>query len=115
MTNQIDSPLPLTESTFFILLSLAPGAKHGYAIVKDIRTLSDERIQLSTGTLYGALDRMLDLAWIERCDKPDDPDQTGHRLRKYYRLTTLGQRILNAETKRMSTLVSLARLNTAIE
>jgi len=56
--------LPLTEATFFILLSLAPGAKHGYAILKEVPLLSQQRVTLSTGTLYGALKRLLTAGWI---------------------------------------------------
>ncbi len=53
-----------------ILLSLAPGPKHGYAILKEVETLSDGRVKLSTGTLYGAIERLLDQDWIRRVDDP---------------------------------------------
>jgi DNA-binding PadR family transcriptional regulator len=52
--------IPLTESTYFILLSLSSKPKHGYAIMKDVWILSNDRIILSTGTLYGALKRLLE-------------------------------------------------------
>ena len=65
-----ESFLPLSEAVFFILLSLAPGPRHGYAILKEVATLSQERVNLSTGTLYGALKRMLEQNWIERVDDP---------------------------------------------
>lgn len=110
MEDQINNHLPLTEATFFVLLSLAPSAKHGYAIIKDIQHLSAGRIHLSTGTLYGILDRLLNLAWIERLDTLED--QTGQRLRKSYQLSDLGQSILKAETNRMMSLVSIARTQT---
>ena len=58
--------LPLTETTFYILLSLSPGSSHGYAILKDVERLSEGRLVLSTGTLYGALKRLLERDWIER-------------------------------------------------
>lgn len=103
--------LPLTEAILFILLSLAPGASHGYAILKDVITLSKERVRLSTGTLYGALARLLEQGWIERVEGKV-ADETG-RPRKEYRLTSLGQRILKAEIERMSNLVELANLRTA--
>ena len=58
--------LPLTEATLYILLSLAPGKKHGYAIRQDVETMSGGRIRLSTSTLYSALGRLLDQALISR-------------------------------------------------
>jgi DNA-binding PadR family transcriptional regulator len=99
--------LPLGEATFFILLSLMPTPKHGYSIMKAVEELSNGRLELSTGTLYGALKRMLEQAWIERYEAADDND-TG-RIRKTYRLTDLGRRILDAEIARMDALVTTAR------
>lgn len=104
----VQDQLPLTESTFFIILSLAPGPKHGYAILKEVEALSEGRVTLSTGTLYGALKRMLDGGWIERVADPE-PDES-NRERKAYRLTKLGRRILEAETVRLRRLVGLAEL-----
>lgn len=104
----VQNQLPLTESTFFIILSLAAGPRHGYAILKEVEALSDGRLVLSTGTLYGALRRMLDSGWIDRVDDPQ-PDESG-RERKVYRLTQLGRRILGAETARLRNLVGLAEL-----
>lgn len=102
--------LPLTEPTFYILLSLAPGKKHGYAILKDVATLSDGKINLSTSTLYGALGRLLDQELIERVPNEVD-EKTGPGLpRKAYKLTELGRRALEAETSRMQNLISAARL-----
>ena len=98
--------LPLSEAVFFILLSLAPGAKHGYAIMKDVEVLSDSRVSLSTGTLYGALKRLLDAGWIDRVEE----GQNGSgRERKAYTLTQLGKGILEAETARMQNLVITAQ------
>ena len=100
---QLQSFLPLTEVSFYILLSLASEPRHGYAIMKDINYLSEERINLSAGTLYGALKRLLEGGWIERFED-GEKDETG-RPRKSYQLTTLGQAILAAETERLHTLV----------
>jgi DNA-binding PadR family transcriptional regulator len=101
--------LPLTEPTFFILLSLAPAPNHGYGIMKTVEQLSDSRIKLSTGTLYGALKRLLDDDWIERVDDDEpDPSENG-RPRKAYRLTRLGRRRLEAETARLERMVATAR------
>jgi DNA-binding PadR family transcriptional regulator len=99
--------LPLTEATLFILLSLVPGPKHGYAIMKEVEALSDGRVTLSTGTLYGALKRLLDGGWIERVDDTA-PDGNG-RERKAYRLTELGQRIVAAEVARLQKVVATAQ------
>ena len=98
----------MREPTFFILLSLASGKKHGYAILKDVESLSDGRIRLSTGTLYGALGRLLDQGLIERV--PSDEDEQGGRPRKAYVLTQGGRRVLAAEMSRMGTLLAKARL-----
>jgi DNA-binding PadR family transcriptional regulator len=59
----------LTETTFFILLSLSSGKKHGYLIMKEVERLSGGRTSRSTGTLYGVLGRLLDQGWIERVDE----------------------------------------------
>lgn len=95
---------PLTEATFLILLSLTPNARHGYAIMQDVLTLSGGRVKLSTGTLYTALKRLLDDGWIEPVETDDAP-----RGRKAYRLTATGRSILNAETERLTALADAAR------
>ncbi len=102
--------LPLTEPTFYILLSLAPGKKHGYAILKDVKALSKGGITLSTSTLYSALARLLERGLIERID--DDPGQGPHPglPRKAYTLSELGRRILEAEIDRLQALATIARL-----
>ncbi len=111
--NDILSHLPLREPTFFILLGLSPGPKHGYAILKEIESLSEGRVKLSTGTLYGAIKRLLDRGWIRRVD---DPLPNGaERERKTYDLTELGRRALNAEIARLQKLVSVAQIHTAEE
>jgi DNA-binding PadR family transcriptional regulator len=111
----VESHLPLTEATLFILLSLAPGQKHGYAIMKDITALSQNRVLLSTGTLYGALKRLLDQRWIERVDEgaPDGEANETSRPRKAYRLTRLGRHILEAEAARLQKLARATRMRLA--
>ena len=101
-----DEHLPLSETSFFILLSLAPSPKHGYAIIKEVSGLSYERVVLATGTLYTALRRMLKTGMIERVGM--DNLQGDNRKRKYYQLTRLGRRILFAETERLRQLLDLA-------
>jgi DNA-binding PadR family transcriptional regulator len=93
----------LTEPVFLILVSLAEEARHGYAILRDVETLSNQRIRMSTGTLYGALRRMLEDGWIEHSHEVDAP-----RGRQAYRLTGLGRKVLNAEVDRVKLLARLA-------
>jgi DNA-binding PadR family transcriptional regulator len=104
------SYLPLTEPTFYILLSLAPGKKHGYAISKDVKVLSSERVNLSTSTLYTAIGRLLDQELIERFFNDDEEDSGPGLPRKSYALTELGKRVLEAETSRLQGMVNEARL-----
>jgi DNA-binding PadR family transcriptional regulator len=107
---EIQSQLPLTETTLLILLSLVPQPRHGYAIMKEVDGMSNGRIQLSTGTLYGAIKRMLEQGWIERYDET----VVDGRERKAYRLTDIGQRILDAELTRMQSLLTVAQQRTAV-
>jgi DNA-binding PadR family transcriptional regulator len=106
-TAEIQDQLPLTETTFFILLALAPGPSHGYAIMKRVEQQSRERVKFSTGTLYGAIRRLLERGWIERAGESDKAEN--RRGRKTYRLTRMGRRLLEAETARLQSLVSAAR------
>ena len=109
--DDIYSQLPLREPTFFILLSLSPGPKHGYAILKSVENLSDGRLILSTGTLYGAIKRLLDRGWIRRVEDPL-PNGT-NRERKAYELSNLGRNVLNTELTRLEELVSVAQRHSA--
>lgn len=108
-----DDNLPISEASFFILLSVSAGPTHGYAIIKDVSNLSQERVKLSTGTLYGALKRMLDQGWIVRSDQ--DELASNQRERKSYRLTQQGRRVLEAEVQRLGNLVAVARQRTSEE
>jgi DNA-binding PadR family transcriptional regulator len=94
---------PLTEPVLLILLSLAGQPRHGYALMKDTEALSNGRVRLSTGTLYGALRRLLDDAWIERFDQEDTS-----REKQSYRLTASGRRQLQGELDRMKQLTRAA-------
>jgi DNA-binding PadR family transcriptional regulator len=109
--NELHTHIPLREPTFYILLSLSPGPKHGYAILKNVEELSEGSLQLSTGTLYGAIKRLLDRGWIRRVNDPI-PNSTD-RERKAYELSEQGQRVLNAEIARLQKLVSVASTHTA--
>ena len=87
-----------------ILLSLADQPRHGYALMKDIAAISNGRVQLTTGTLYGALRRLLEDAWIRKFDQDDKS-----RDKQAYRLTDEGRRHLHMELERMKQLTRAAR------
>ncbi|MBZ0302173.1 MAG: PadR family transcriptional regulator [Anaerolineae bacterium] len=107
--------LPLREPTFLILLSLAEGQKHGYAIIKDVAEMSRDRVTLSTGTLYEALARLLDQLLIERVEEPDEMGSHPGRPRKAYRLTLRGQRAVQAEVNRLQNLIAAAQQRLGLE
>lgn len=113
LPNQSPAFLPLTEPTLFILLSLASGEKHGYAILKDVRKLSIDGRRMSTSTLYEGLSRLLEAGMIERVEMDETPQS--RRLRKAYRLSRTGRHALEAETVRMQRLVEHAKLRLAAE
>jgi DNA-binding PadR family transcriptional regulator len=94
---------PLTEPVLLILTSLAAEPRHGYGLMKDIEALSHGRVRMSTGTLYGALRRLLDDGWIERFEQEDRS-----REKQAYRVTSEGLRQLRAELERMKQLTRAA-------
>src|SRR4030042_3134547 len=100
---------PLREPTLFILLTLSKGRKHGYAILKDVDALSEGRVVLSTGTLYGPLARLLEQGVVRKSTDDSGGDSSGSksrsgsadiRVRKYYELTQFGRRVLGGEINR---------------
>lgn len=97
--------LPLTPQLFHVLLALAGGELHGYAILKDIADRTEGQLQLGPGTLYGIIKRLLQDGWIEETDSPGGADSR----RRYYRLTADGRKIALAEAQRLESLVSSAR------
>jgi len=98
---------PLTPAVFHIMLSLAAGERHGYAIMKEVDEQTDGEIRLGTGKLYYSIQRMLDEALIEEI-APDD-DQKPERGRRTYRLTDLGRALCEAEALRLHKAVRLAQ------
>ena len=97
--------MPLTEPVLLVLLSLAEQPRHGYSIIRDVEQISDGRVVLSTGTLYGALQRLLENGWIEHFEEAE-----ASRDRRAYRLTARGRRNLQQEVERMKQLTRLATL-----
>src|SRR5678816_4034645 len=104
----VDAYLPLTPAVFHILLALADGEAHGYAIMQDVVERTNGSVRMSAGTLYGAVSRLLDEGLIEECEERPAPEMDDTR-RRYYRLTNLGSRVLVGETQRLSDLVRAAR------
>lgn len=101
---------PLSEATFYILLCLAPGPAHGYAILKEAAELSGGRVALSTGTLYGALKRLLEQGWIAEAPEANGAAAAGGPPRRAYSLTERGRRALAAESTRLRRMAAAARL-----
>ena len=100
--------MEVSEPVLLILLSLAEQPRHGYAILQDTERMSGGRVRLSTGTLYGALGRLLEDNWIER-----SKEQDRSRGRQAYRLTTEGRRNLQREVSRLRHLARLGTLRVA--
>lgn len=99
--------VPVTPLTFEILLSLAEGDAHGYAIMKAVEQRTGGRPSLHPGTLYRALARLVDGGLAVEVD--DDVDDDTHERRRYYRLTRLGRSVAVAEARRLESQVSAAR------
>lgn len=102
----VQDHLPLTPAVFHILLALADGPTHGYAIMQEVETLTEGSIQMGPGTLYGSIKRMLKDDLIAEADAP--PEETDTR-RRYYKLTALGADVAQAEARRLSMLVTVAQ------
>ena len=98
---------PLSPAVFHILLSLAEGERHGYALRREIAARTGGRLKLGPGVLYGSINKMLELGLIEESDDRPDPHLDDER-RRYYRLTPYGRKVAQAEAARMRELVQLA-------
>ncbi|AGY60599.1 PadR family transcriptional regulator [Gloeobacter kilaueensis] len=108
MGGELRSPGPLTSAEFQILLALADGERHGYAIMQEIEKRTGGQVRLGVGTLYSSLKRMLQSGWIEECQWRPDPAIDDER-RRYYRLSDLGRRVAQGEALRLAGLVADAR------
>ncbi|MEV4617467.1 helix-turn-helix transcriptional regulator [Asanoa sp. NPDC049573] len=91
------SDRPMSEPTFLILTALAATPQHGYGVIEDVRQISDGQVRLRAGTLYAVLDRLRADGLIEI----DREEVVQSRLRRYYRLTALGERSLTEQTARL--------------
>ena len=103
-----ESLLPLTPAVFHVLLALAGGERHGYAIMQEVAAGTDGQIKMGPGTLYGTIKRLLAAKLIEESDERPDPQLDDER-RRYYRLTAVGEEVARAEARRYAGIVALAR------
>jgi DNA-binding PadR family transcriptional regulator len=100
--------LPLTPAVFQILLALAGGERHGYAIMREVEASTQGQLRIGPGTLYRSIKQMLAQGLIVEADERPDPALDDER-RRYYRLTDFGQRVAEAEARRLARLVAQAR------
>jgi len=100
--------LPLPAATFHILMALADGDRHGYAIILDVAERTRGRLRLSAGTLYRSIQRMLEQGLIVETDERPAPEDDDER-RRYYRLAPFGREVASAEADRLTDLLKLAR------
>lgn len=100
--------LPLTPAVFHVLLALADGERHGYAIMQEVAASTDGQIKMGPGTLYGTIKRLLESQLIEETDERPDPQLDDER-RRYYRLSGVGEQVVRAEARRYASIVALAR------
>ena len=110
----LDSFLPLTPAVFNILLALADGEKHGYAIMLEVEANTQGAVKMGPGTLYGSIKRMLEAGLINESDERPDPDLDDQR-RRYYALSGLGRRVLHAEAQRLRDQAALAQRKGVLE
>ena len=98
---------PLSPAVFHILLSLGDGERHGYALKREISLRTGGKLKLGPGVLYGSINKMLEMGLIEESDDRPGPHLDDER-RRYYRITTYGRKVAQAEAARMRELVRLA-------
>ncbi|MEN2465437.1 PadR family transcriptional regulator [Ornithinibacillus sp. FSL M8-0202] len=102
MTKKAETFLPLSQATYYILLSLRE-VRHGYGIMQDVEAVSKGEVTMGPGTLYGALSKLEKQQVIEKAVVQDD------ERRKYYQLTSLGKEVLRLEYRRLKSLVENAK------
>lgn len=100
--------LPLTPAMFQVLVALADGEKHGYAVIKEVARRTDGKVRLRAGTLYTVIRRFVDDGFVAESDARPDPALDDER-RRYYRLTDRGRAVAVAEIRRMADTLAQAR------
>jgi PadR family transcriptional regulator len=104
-------PAPLREPTFLVLAALGPGPLHGYGIIKAVKQMSQGRVRMRAGTLYGALDRLDAQGYVAF----DGEASEGGPVRRYYKLTAAGKSLLEGEATRLQANAELAFAQLGIE
>lgn len=104
MTTKAEEFLPLKPQWFHILLSLAAEEQHGYGIMQDVLERTMGKVRLWPATLYGSIKRLIEAELIAESPRRPAPELDDAR-RRYYRLTPLGRRVLDAECARLQELV----------
>src|SRR5215471_18767328 len=104
--------LPLKTQWFHIMLSLAGGDQHGYGIMREVLQSTGGKVHLWPATLYGSIKRLIEADLIQESSERPEPELDDAR-RRYYRLTALGRRALDAECDRLQELVRIIRLKQA--
>jgi len=99
------TPQPLTHVVYHVLVSLSDEPRHGYGIIKDVLERTGGEVELEAGTLYAAIRRMRDDGWLGEVAPPAGADAR----RRYYAITQLGREVARAESRRLESLVALAR------
>lgn len=107
--SEFDRLVPLSPAVFHILLALAAGERHGYAIMRDIELRTDGVVRVGPGMLYGSIKWLLADGFIEDAPAPHAEAAKDAERRRYYRLTAAGRRLLKAEASRLSAALDLAR------
>src|SRR6202046_130991 len=105
--------IPLKTQWFHIMVSLAGGEQHGYGIMQDVLNRTTGKVRLWPATLYGSIKRLIEADLIEESDERPTPELDDPR-RRYYRLTSLGKRVLDAECERLQELVRTIRVKQAL-
>jgi len=98
---------PLPDVVFHILVALADNERHGYSVMQEVSALTDGRVRLSPGTLYGAMQRMLEQGLIEEVRGAKG---AADERRRFYRITPQGREAAVAETERLRQLLAQARI-----
>jgi len=107
-SRNVDALLPLQPATFHILVALADGDRHGYAIMQEVSERTGGRLTLSAGTLYRSIQRMLEQGLLSEVRQRPAARNDDER-RRYYRITALGTAVARAEARRLTEMLELAR------